>query len=77
MYVHLAQCIYGQQSTDWAFNDSLLMCVWREGGAWKPCYVYTVEVQTPVYNLCYINRLEVLIKILCQIRLKQRLFVSS
>lgn len=31
MYVHLAQCIYGQQSTDWAFNDSLLMCVWGGG----------------------------------------------
>lgn len=32
--------------------------------AWKSSYVYTVEVQTQVYNLCYINRLEVLMKVL-------------
>lgn len=48
----------------------LLLCLW----AWKSCYVYTVEVQPCVYNL---NRLEVLMKVLCQIWPKQRLFVSS
>jgi len=46
--------MYFRKSTDWAFYDSL----W----AWKPRYVYTVEMQ-PDYNLCYINRLEVLMKI--------------
>lgn len=50
-----------------------LLYVW----AWKSCYVYTVEVRTRVYNVRYIDGLEVLMKVLCQIQPKQRLFVSS
>lgn len=44
--------------------------------AWTSCYVYTVEVRTPVYNLWYINRLEVLMKVLL-VQAKGCLYVQN
>lgn len=45
------------------FLAKLICNVWE----WKGCYFFSAEVQNCVYNLCYIDELEVLMKVLCNI----------
>lgn len=70
MYVHLAQILHIWSKKVMIGPLMLVFCVWT----WKSRYIYTLEVQTYV---CYIDRLEVLMKVQCQIWPKQRLSLSS